>query len=355
MYFTKDKGGGKMKRSVILILLFVISLSLFTQVAAQQTSNSSRSIDITGIEYIGNNQIKIASRGKLEYTYGRLNDNRLYFDIKNANLIGRRTEITPQDSNNIRKVVYSQNNTNPMIVRVVFELTDASKFNISNDNNTMIIDIEKGSSQAQVVSAPASPAATEVKSIPAPAALPQPSNGRRTVVIDPGHGGVDPGAIANGRQEKLINLQIGLKLESRLRNLGYNVVMTRNSDTSLRLADRTSYANRVGGHIFVSIHANSFPFRSASGVNTFYSNGSSSGRRLAGLIQNGVINNTGATNRGIGVHWSGLHVVDKTIMPAVLVEVGFLSNMAEGDRLASDGYQNQIVDGMVEGINKYFN
>lgn len=352
MYFTKDKGGGKMKRSVILILLFVISLSLFTQVAAQQVSNSSRSIDITGIEYIGNNQIKIVGRGKLDYTYGRLNDNRLYFDIKNANLIGRRTEIIPQDSNNIRKIVYSQNNTNPMIVRVVFELTEASKFNISNDNNTMIINIEKGSSQAQVA---ATPAAAEVKASPAPAAVPQANNGRRTVVIDPGHGGVDPGAIANGRQEKVINLQIGLKLENRLRSLGYNVLMTRNSDNSLRLADRTAYANRVGGHVFVSIHANSFPFSSAKGVNTFYSNGSSNGRRLASLIQNGVVNNTGASNRGIGVHWSGLHVVDKTIMPAVLVEVGFLSNLAEGDRLANDGYQNQIVDGMVEGINKYFN
>lgn len=185
-------------------------------------------------------------------------------------------------------------------------------------------------------------------------------NTNKTIVIDAGHGGTAPGAISvNGTKEKDINLQVSLKLESILRSLGYNVVMTRSGDQTLGLYERSDLANNLNADIFVSIHSNSHTNRDIAGLQVLYcplydSNKKSQDQYpLAKSIMDAVLASTGAADKGI-IPRKDLVVVRETKMPAVLVEVGFLSNAAEEKLITNDSYQNKIVEGIVTGIQNYF-
>lgn len=167
------------------------------------------------------------------------------------------------------------------------------------------------------------------------------------VVVDPGHGGTDPGAVANGRKEKDIVLSISKKINSKLKSLGFQTIMTRSTDTYITLSKRYSIANSNNADLFVSVHANSAS-SSASGIETLYKNY----KTLANNIQDGIIDTTGAKSRGIKYR-SDLAVLNGTKMPSALVEVGFISNASESSKIGSDSYQEKLATGIVKGITKY--
>jgi len=178
---------------------------------------------------------------------------------------------------------------------------------------------------------------------------------RYTVVIDPGHGGKDPGAIGiGGLEEKSITLDIAKMVY--LKSLSYpelRVILTRRDDTYTYPTDRVLTANRLGTDLYVSIHANAHSSPSASGIETLVHE--SKGKdtpcyHLAELLQRELVAATGAEDRGI--KWAPLFI-RRAQMPAALVEVGFITNPREARLLQTISYQSILAEAILDGILDY--
>jgi len=180
----------------------------------------------------------------------------------------------------------------------------------------------------------------------------------RLIVIDPGHGGSDPGASGSidgvTYDEKDITLSVSLKVADILRNNGYNITMTRDDDSYPELHDRPAYANNVNASLFVSIHANSYDVSTANGTEIYYcksNNGDSYGitsEQLANNILDSMMSEIDTRNRGVKT--ANYVVIKESEMPAVLVELGFLTNPSDMKKMADDNYQNAIAVGIANGI-----
>ena len=171
------------------------------------------------------------------------------------------------------------------------------------------------------------------------------------VFLDPGHGGSDPGAIANGIYEDELNLSIAKKVQNLLKAQGVDVEMSRTSDVFLSLNERANLANAYNGDVFVSIHNNSFSSSSAYGIETFYTASKSTSKELANPLQSNMVSQTGGYNRGVKT--ADFVVTKNTSMPASLVEGGFLTNTNEAANLKTDAYQNKLAQGIANGIMEY--
>ena len=181
--------------------------------------------------------------------------------------------------------------------------------------------------------------------------------GKYKVVIDPGHGGFDPGAVGkNGVKEKDVALAIALYLKDMLSPI-VNVFLTRNKDCALGenvssdLTARANYSNGIKADCFVSIHCNSSTNNAAKGAETYYIEGSVNGNRLANLIQKRLITDVKLQNRGIKT--SNFAVLRQTDMPACLVEIAFLSNKEEEQLLSDISFQKKAALSIAKGIAKY--
>lgn len=174
----------------------------------------------------------------------------------------------------------------------------------------------------------------------------------KTICIDAGHGGTDPGAVNGASQEKNIALDIALKLKNLLQRNGYTVFMSRETDVFSQPKDRAKYANSMGADLFISIHCNSYRLDTAHGTETWYYEGSAEGERLAELIQTRLVRHLGLTDRGIKDNRT-YAVLNATKMPAVLVETAFLSNPKEKELLMNNGFRSHIAQAIFEGINAY--
>ncbi|WP_193224464.1 N-acetylmuramoyl-L-alanine amidase [Bacillus sp. B1-b2] len=202
-------------------------------------------------------------------------------------------------------------------------------------------------------------------SVSASTAFKQPN----TIFLDPGHGGKDPGAMANGFTEAGLNLAVAKKVERILTDRGYTVYMARTTDTFVELIDRPKQANAINPDLFVSIHHNSSTSKTASGIETYfykydpaYPSEINSGMhnnperilkstQLANLIQNKMISYTGAVNRG--VDGETFKVLRETAVPAVLLELGFVSNSSELAKLVTSSYQDKLAKAIADGITEY--
>lgn len=182
----------------------------------------------------------------------------------------------------------------------------------------------------------------------------------KVIVVDPGHGGSNPGAVANGTRETDNNLAVSLKLRDKLAKAGAKVIMTRESDRTVaaegsslgqELQARVNIAEANHADMFISVHSNSNPNASISGAMTFYPSGKSS--KLAQEVQNGIINETGAVNKGTSS--ATFYVLRNTSMPSILVEMGFVTNAGEARKLQEDSYRNKIAQGIYTGVVKYLN
>ncbi|KXT79158.1 N-acetylmuramoyl-L-alanine amidase [Streptococcus sp. DD13] len=191
----------------------------------------------------------------------------------------------------------------------------------------------------------------------------------RVIYLDAGHGGKDPGAVANGLLEKNLNMAIQNKLKTQLERKGYKVVTTRTTDSFVDLLERSQAANKSRADIFISIHFNSGP-ASFEGIETYYYqayaeypskiNASyhvnpermSRSDALAQAIHTHVVRQSGAKNRG--VQRNTFSVLRETTAPAVLLELGYMSNSSEAKKMATSAYQDKLVAGILAGVDAYY-
>lgn len=226
-------------------------------------------------------------------------------------------------------------------------------------------------------------------------------NSLKKIVIDPGHGGKDPGAVGFGLKEKNITLQLAKKLKKKIeKELKIKVYLTRSKDEFVSLKNRTNFANNKAADVFISLHCNASPRRRSNGVEVFFLTTSKTtdkrakqalelensvvekyeggleavkqyddlafilmdmaqsehleeSAELAQRLQQKLASSLKAQNRG--VKQAGFYVLKGAFMPAVLVEVGFISNKAESKKLANKRYQGKIVDSLFEGIKSFKN
>lgn len=225
------------------------------------------------------------------------------------------------------------------------------------------------------------------KPVPDPSLAQQLGLSVKTIVIDPGHGGKDPGAVSQTRQEKQIVLSLSKTLRDLLIKKGYHAQLTRETDVYIPIRKRTQFATDQKADLFISIHANASLSAKASGIETYYlalasdesaritamrenveaeynmkeldalvgripkERKSTESRRLAELIQAQLT--SGKQVRDRGVKHAPFVVIIGTKVPAVLVEVGFISNPTEGKKLTTKAYQHQLATAIAKGIEQY--
>jgi N-acetylmuramoyl-L-alanine amidase len=175
--------------------------------------------------------------------------------------------------------------------------------------------------------------------------------GHKRIVLDPGHGGVDYGAIRQGINEKDINLDISKRVEAILTSKGYTVEMTRRKDETISLQDRTILCENVSPEIFVSIHVNSSAKAEPTGIETHYYHQES--LSLAQTVHTSMASFIRTNDRGL--FKSKFYVINHTAVPAILVEIGFLSNDRERAELVSEKRKEQTARAIADGIIKYLN
>ena len=174
----------------------------------------------------------------------------------------------------------------------------------------------------------------------------------KKIVLDPGHGGSDPGAVRDKVYEKDINLDVAQRLNTLLLAAGASVVMTRAGDQTVDLQSRTDLANRSGAEAFVSIHCNSSFDVFPGGTESFYFNLAPYSQELAVLVHTYLVRAIGLLDRK--VRSRDLFVIRNTTIPAVLVEVAFLSNDYEFRKLGEADFRQKAAEGIFKGLEAYF-
>lgn len=190
---------------------------------------------------------------------------------------------------------------------------------------------------------------------------------QRIVVIDPGHGGADPGKVGiNGALEKDINLAISKRLIKLLEANGVKVITTRDedmglykeSDTNKKVVDlnnRLHIMEEEEPDLIVSIHQNSYSSETISGAQVFYYKTSKEGNKIANIFQKSLINTLDPSNHRVEKGNDSYFLLKKTSFPIIIVECGFLSNQAEADLLITTDYQEKVAWAVHLGIMEYLN
>ncbi|AIQ75416.1 MULTISPECIES: N-acetylmuramoyl-L-alanine amidase [Paenibacillus] len=300
---------------------------------------------INGLSF-SENRLSIAMEGnsapKVSVMTG---PDRLVIDFPNAtfsDLFGTGQVLDPdlngklevKDYPDVSGVRYSLYSSNPYTVRFVIDLNYPKNYNISvsgTDSKLVIIDLNAESTDDTST---------------------QPGNdGKKLVVLDAGHGAKDSGAVGvTGKYEKNFNLAIVLKTAALLKKeSNIDVVLTRSDDTFLELKDRAAMANNLKADLFISVHANSSASSAASGTETYYQREAS--KALAKVMHKYLVEATGLSDRG--VRYGNFHVIRETKMPAVLLEVGYLSNKKDETLLFTEALQNKVAASIVSGIKEY--
>jgi N-acetylmuramoyl-L-alanine amidase len=303
--------------------------------SAAADSPAARGISLKVNEKAGETTAVIVANSPFEYTQLFLsNPDRLVVNLEGI-AIGDLPPVTEVGSDTIDQIRVGYFQKDPDITRAVFELLDGAQYDISisNDRKTMTVQ-------------------TYIPDIGN-------SYSGKTVAIDAGHGGYDPGAVGNmGTKEKEVNLDIAKRAAKLLEARGATVVMTRPGDPEVGLDQRTSKANSKKANIFVSIHINAAESTTLGGTMTFVHSGSSTNtrikesNRLAKNIQSELIKGIGL--RDAGVRYADFAVLRTSNMPAVLCELAFLSNPAEEKKIKTDAFRNKAAEAIVKGIGLYF-
>ncbi|MEW6215442.1 MAG: N-acetylmuramoyl-L-alanine amidase [Nitrospirota bacterium] len=343
-------------------------------------------IDVMGIRYWSSHdytRVVIDLSSPVEFSKNRIsNPDRLYFDLKNTTITKEIKTSLPVGDGILKMVRAGQ--FNPDTVRVVLDLEEIADFNafVLDSPARLVIDVYGTGEKLK------KPEATITK---------------RRIVIDPGHGGHDPGAVGpNGLYEKDVVLDIALKLKKILLADPLNeVFLTRETDIFIPLEERTAIANNRSTDLFISIHANASPRRKARGIETYLLNWTNDMEamrvaarenaislkkmeemqrqmdvleiiksdlmrenkrdesiKLAHYIQKSMVSslNNGYRDKEIvdlGVKQALFYVLFGARMPSVLVEVSFISNPEEEKLLSQESYRMQIAKAIAEGLNKY--
>ncbi len=321
--------------------------------------------DVFVTDAVGASRITLALTGPVSFEWHRLAppDNRFWIDISQAALIGPARDIAVKLAA-VRSVKISQHLITPdHVVRVIIdpsEPVDIVIGAIEGSPNSLGIDIHASppppdapsSGVGMLQSVPQSPA-------PVGAVTPGPTH-PNLIVIDPGHGGNDPGAMNQqyGLVESHLTLAISQKLKADLEHAGWRVVLTRdgdyevgdpNGDDHQELQARCDVANAGGARLFVSVHINSSVSSAPNGLTTYFWHPSD--RALAQAIQNATVRTTGTADDG--VKREEFYVIRHTDMNAVLVENTYLSNGHDASLLAQPSFLDRIAAGIAQGIEDY--
>lgn len=273
-------------------------------------------------------QVHLDISGFTDYEVSYLpSPHRLIVDLKDTVVNLEELDLSTTANDLISGMRVSQYSLNPDVVRVVFDLNNSPVYQVKTPSSSDRITLEflRGDLAGKIV------------------------------VIDPGHGGFDPGAVGvRGTYEKDVVLEIALKVYDLLLQAGARPLLTRDSDTFISLHGRAEYANRVGADVFISIHANDAKIAGIpSGTETYIARQTSSATDLlASFVHRGLITATNLPDRGI--KRSNLSVLTPLRMPGVLLEVAFISNPAEEELLNDHAFQKRVAEAIVEGLGNYF-
>ena len=324
---------------------------------------------------------------------------RIYIDLAGARLALSSKEPLAVEDGTLKQVRVGQFSGD--VVRVVLDLDELRAHNVfvTKEPARLVIDIAgragNGKLPAREDSARAQAAVPVRRTAPAPKAdAPVQPAGLRKIVLDPGHGGKDPGAIGvRGLAEKDVVLGIARKLAHKLRaELDVEVILTRSDDRYVPLEDRTALANQEDADLFISLHMNASPNPEARGIETYYLDNTTdeaairlaarenrTSRRnisdlqfiLSDMMQNmkledsitlahrlqaalvGGMTRVMADVKDLGVKKALFHVLVGARMPSVLVEMAFISHRVEGAAMSQERYQDAMVGALFEGIQKY--
>lgn len=239
--------------------------------------------------------------------------------------------IVVTDSAVVSKVRYAMFSHSPSTVRIVFDLKQSATAKWSlGDNHVLLVDLT--ASNEESASQPALPT----------------DDGKKIVIIDPGHGGRQSGAVSiSGKYEKDFNLAVGLKVQALLqKHEDIQTMITRQDDTELSLQQRVEMAELNQADLFISIHGNKFTTPDPNGIETLYSRIES--KTLADMLHTHLMQVTGLKDRGVKM--ASLHVTRETSMPAVLLELGFMSNPTDEALMLTEDYQERCAESIVDGI-----
>ncbi|MDA0713119.1 MAG: N-acetylmuramoyl-L-alanine amidase [bacterium] len=336
-------------------------------------------------------QIIIEGFSKNSFSQGEIKRNkdfprRIFFDLASAKLEKDHQEVIEVNDPAIFKIRVGKPKSN--VIRIVVELGDDVNFEVSPGDNKMIVNfISPNKSEIRVVASDTFVTPRLIKK----ADVYKP----KIIVLDPGHGGDDPGAIgARGLREKNVTLQIAQQIKTRLEKELPNikVYLTRNRDQTLSLSKRTEMANNLEADLFISIHANAAPNRHAQGIETYYLNIShdryairlaarensmsetevsnlefiladlamknnvTDSIRLGNIVQSSMFSKVREKwhdAKDLGLKHALFFVLLGTKMPAILIETSFISNRVEEKRLKSSAYQRALAQGVVKGVKSY--
>ena len=351
-----------MHRRVLSFLLLMIFMSQSVGMAAMLDSSvSPAKTELTNARWMvhkdaveGTSKLRLVvdTTGPVKIN-GTLSENagpQLTVEVKDA-VVGKMDDSVALDGEIADKVTFSNKDTNTSQIVVdltsMIEDSDYKIFTLPSATSTtktfrVVIDINK-------------PVPKMVYNV-------TPGLKDKVIVVDPGHGGSDSGAIGpNKTQEKKITLAIAQKVKTLLENAGAKVLMTRQTDVDVygpnasgaeELGARTRVANNNKADVFVSIHINAFSNPAVGGIATYYYRNSGYGAMLAQNIQAKLANVEGVQDRGITP--AGFYVIKNTKMPAVLTELGFISNPNEEKILNTPQFQQQLAQGIVQGLEGFF-
>ena len=406
-------GDGVMLLVATVLLLLPCGLAPAIAAASEGAASNSRAtrskVLVTGVRSTSSDgyaRITVELSQEVKFDVGRLLDNlakgaapRIYVDIYGAHLTVASKQPVRVDNDLVRQVRIGQYSAD--VVRVVLDLQNRTAHNafMVADPYRLIIDVagerNAGSSDNSGRRASKEPPTRKppqtTNNRGAPTAVP---NGLRKVVLDPGHGGKDPGASGpGGIAEKEIVLSIAKKLAVKLKTeMGTEVVLTRKDDRFVPLEDRTLLANSEDADLFISLHVNASPNADARGIETYYLDNTTDeaairlaarenatsrknisdlqfilsdmmqnmkledsitlAHRLQTALVSGMSKFMGDV-KDLGVKKALFHVLVGARMPSVLVEMFFITNKNESRAMADANYQDAMVDALFEGIQKY--
>jgi N-acetylmuramoyl-L-alanine amidase len=304
--------------------------------------------------------IEVARRG------GGDQPRQIFINIRDSSISPLlRPEILPVSRYSVSRWEINQLQQDPPVTQLVLTLAPGSPdWQVSASNlggivllppaGVYITDIpDQSASASRPITVP--PGNNNPPALPLPnPPLGQPpiNNSQAVVVLDPGHGGRDPGAVGiGGLQEKTIVLPVTLRVAEILRDRGVQVILTRPDDRSLDLEPRVQIANRANATIFVSIHANAISMSrpDVNGVETYFY--SESGRRLAETLHASILPASGMRDRG--VKQARFYVLRNTAMPASLLEIGFVTGREDAPLLSDPVWRERMAQAIADGIVRY--
>ncbi|EMT37964.1 N-acetylmuramoyl-L-alanine amidase [Thermoanaerobacter thermohydrosulfuricus] len=305
---------------------------------SQDSTNLTISFDVgtsyvTGISFAkeGDYDKVIINCDAEQFNTQKVGDNKIVVDISDAILKmpdGSKAGQIPVQGNVITAIRYSQYNNDT--VRVVADTTGKADYSVKILDKNIIMLVLKS----------------------------QP-NEMPLIYIDPGHGGSDPGAIGvGGLRESDVVLGIALKLNSLLTKGGFRTTMSRDSDVFIDLVTRSQEANNAGADVFISIHTNAFGTPTPKGTEIwYYPNGYKGDTRdnktFAQIIHDNLMKEINTVDRGLK-EGPNLSVLNKTKMPAILIETAFITNPDDAALLQDDAFQWKVAQGIYNGIVEYF-